>query len=71
MSAPTEAQLREVFETFDKDKNGSIDAKEIKEVCESMGIQADGDDIKDLIKQADEDGNGKIEFDEFKKAVLK
>ena len=70
MSNPTEDQLREVFNTFDKDGNGSIDREEIKAVCESLGIEADKSAIDDLIKQADADGNGKIEFEEFKKAVM-
>ena len=70
MSAPTEAQLKEVFDTFDADKNGSIDATEIKAVCESLGLEANASEVEELIKQADEDGNGKIEFEEFKKAVM-
>ena len=71
MSAPTEAQLREVFDAFDQDGNGSIDAKEIRAVCDQLGLEADASDIEDLIKKADTDGNGKIEFNEFKNAVLK
>ncbi len=70
MSAPTEDQLREVFNTFDADGNGSIDATEIKAVCESLGLEANATEVEALIKQADEDGNGKIEFEEFKRAVL-
>ena len=70
MSDPTEDQLREVFNTFDTDGNGSIDGTEIKAVCESLGLEAKASEVEELIKQADEDGNGKIEFEEFKKAIL-
>ena len=70
MSEPSEDQLKEVFNTFDADGNGSIDATEIKKVCESLGLEANAAEIEDLIKQADDNGNGKIEFEEFKKAVL-
>ena len=71
MSDISDAQIREVFDTFDADRNGSIDKNEIKKVCEALGLDANESDISDLIKQADADGNGKIEFEEFKNAVLK
>ncbi|CAI2374083.1 unnamed protein product [Moneuplotes crassus] len=67
---PTEDQLREVFNTFDRDGNGSIDAEEIQKVIQELGLDAKSSEIENLISEADKDGNGKIEFDEFKKAVL-
>jgi Ca2+-binding EF-hand superfamily protein len=70
MSAPSEAEIKECFDTFDADGSGAIDKKEIKEVCKALGVDASGAEIDELIKQADADGDGKIQYSEFKKAIL-
>ena len=69
MSAPSEAEIKEVFDQFDADGSGSIDRKEIAAVCEKLGVDASKADIDELISAADSDGDGKISFAEFSKAV--
>jgi Ca2+-binding EF-hand superfamily protein len=34
-----------------------------------MGEKMSDDDIKNMIKEADEDGDGKVSFEEFKKLM--
>jgi calmodulin len=70
MSAPSEHEIKECFDTFDADKSGHIDKAEIGKVCEALGVDASGAEIDELIKQADADGDGKISYKEFKKAVM-
>lgn len=70
MSAPSEHDIKECFDTFDADGSGAIDKDEIKKVCEALGVDASGAEIDELIKQADSDGDGKIQYKEFKKAVM-
>ena len=70
MSGPSEADIKECFDTFDADGSGAIDKDEIKKVCQQLGVDASGSEIDELIKQADADGDGKIQYSEFKKAVL-
>ena len=70
MSSPSEAEIKECFDTFDADGSGAIDKNEIKQVCEQLGVDATGSEVEELMKQADSDGDGKIQFDEFKKAVM-
>ena len=70
MSSITEDQIKEIFDTFDVDGNGSVDKSEIKEICRLLKIDTDEQEIDELIIQLDKDGNGKIEFKEFKTAVL-
>jgi calcium-binding protein CML len=53
--------LKSAFEAFDKDKNGWLDKKEIKQILGS----AKEEYINELIEVLDDNGDGKISFDEF------
>ncbi|EQC41630.1 hypothetical protein SDRG_01588 [Saprolegnia diclina VS20] len=59
-------RYRAVFDEYDTDKSGSISPDELRTLLKAMG-EADLDDaeINDIIRQADADNNGSIEFDEF------
>mmetsp|Transcript_70472 Transcript_70472/g.82106 ORF Transcript_70472/g.82106 Transcript_70472/m.82106 type:complete len:248 (+) Transcript_70472:92-835(+) len=59
------ARLKEVFEYFDEDNSGSIDAGELVNVFASMGQDVTEDEMREMIDQVDEDGSGQIEFEEF------
>ena len=54
--------LRELFEELDKDNDGNLSAKEIKQGC--LMIEG-GEALLDVLINADIDGNEKIDFDEF------
>lgn len=69
MSNPSDEEIKQVFGEFDADNSGHIDASEIRKVCEKLGVEVSQSDIDDLIKSADDNGDGKISYDEFKKAV--
>ena len=58
-------ELREAFNKFDIDKDGSITVTELKEVLMKMGIEKTDLEIADLIDKADKDGSGTIDFDEY------
>ena len=49
------------------DGNGEITLEELKEV---LCGEEDDEDIKSLIKQVDKNGDGQINFDEFKDMML-
>eukprot|EP01155_Anaeramoeba_flamelloides_P053542 Anaeramoba_flamelloidesc43067_g8_i2.p1 GENE.c43067_g8_i2~~c43067_g8_i2.p1 ORF type:complete len:921 (+),score=276.47 c43067_g8_i2:799-3561(+) len=53
------------FKIFDVDGDGSITEKEIKSVLVKAGDKSSTEDIKNMIKEVDIDGNGEIEFPEF------
>ena len=62
-----EAQLkhyRDLFDSFDKDSSGAVDANELSAMCESLGMIVNPADIASMIEAADEDNSGQIEFDE-------
>jgi len=57
--------LRAVFSYFDRNKNGNIEADELGSVMSSLGYQATEEELRDMINEADRDGNNMIDFDEF------
>ena len=71
MADLSDEKLREVFETFDKNNDGFIDEFEAKGLFEALGLDTSKLEVELLISQFDEDGNKLLDFNEFKKAVLK
>ncbi|KXJ22231.1 Calmodulin [Exaiptasia diaphana] len=59
----TEQHLRDAFSLFDKDENGLISGDELKFVLDGMGCNITDDSIEDMIKEADIDGDGCINFE--------
>eukprot|EP00418_Pyrodinium_bahamense_P056511 CAMPEP_0179186908 /NCGR_PEP_ID=MMETSP0796-20121207/92720_1 /TAXON_ID=73915 /ORGANISM="Pyrodinium bahamense, Strain pbaha01" /LENGTH=537 /DNA_ID=CAMNT_0020890929 /DNA_START=80 /DNA_END=1692 /DNA_ORIENTATION=+ len=64
-------EIQEVFDSFDKDKSGSIDKNEMAAILRSFGKTATDEELQMMISRLDtETKNGKIEFSEFKKAMV-
>jgi len=61
--------FREVFDLFDTNGGGSIDADELDDALQSVGIHLNKRDIIDVMAMMDADGNGEIDFDEFLKMM--
>lgn len=59
------ARLKEVFDEFDADGSGSIDAGELRNVFLSMGQEASVEEMSQMIAGVDDDDSGEIEFNEF------
>lgn len=60
----SEDKLTAAFKIFDKDGNGTISPAELKEVLSATG-QISDEAIEQILKQADENNDGEIEFSEF------
>ena len=58
-------ELKGVFEMFDFDGSGAIDAKELKQVMQNLGMNPTEEEVQRMMEDADEDGSGEIEFQEF------
>jgi len=52
--------------SFDANHDGFIDREELRIALSKIGNEPTHDDIDDMIKEADKDGDGKISFEEFK-----
>mmetsp|Transcript_88907 Transcript_88907/g.252078 ORF Transcript_88907/g.252078 Transcript_88907/m.252078 type:complete len:414 (+) Transcript_88907:2-1243(+) len=66
-------QLKELFQSLDKDRDGSLTLAELKEGIEESKIPIDGDlsKVMENIKEsADADGSGKVDYTEFIAAAL-
>ncbi|ESO10357.1 hypothetical protein HELRODRAFT_91884, partial [Helobdella robusta] len=48
---------------FDKDGNGLIDKSELKSTMRSLGENLSDKDVKAMIKAADKNGDGKIDYE--------
>ena len=57
--------LQDVFDQFDKDKDGKISAKELENAMQSMGQNPTVEEIQEMLKEVDLDQDGKISFEEF------
>merc|ERR1719331_1449497 len=62
--------IREAFKIFDRDKDGFISTKELKKVTTMLGQQLTKEEVEEFMKEADVDGNGKLDYDEFVKMML-
>ena len=64
-SFPGNQGLKEVFDSLDKDKSGTIDAAEVKELMQTLGGAFSDEEISSLIKTMDLTDSGNIDFAEF------
>lgn len=66
----TEEKLKAAYKLFDKNGDGNIEAKEIKEVL-GKDIQGDDNIWRKIVKEVDLNGDGTINYDEFKAMMEK
>jgi len=58
-------ELREAFRLFDKEGNGFISRATMKALLHEIADDLSDADLDSAIDEIDEDGSGKIEFEEF------
>ncbi|KAF7908706.1 uncharacterized protein EAF01_004461 [Botrytis porri] len=59
------AILKEAFEAYDTDKGGNITVEEFGRVMKQSGQNPTEEELAQIIKEVDLDGDGTINFDEF------
>lgn len=60
-----EQEILEIFESLDRDGNGVLSGQEIQSVMDLVGVNLTDDQVAELIKQADLDEDGCLNFSEF------
>ncbi|XP_038220730.1 calmodulin-A-like isoform X2 [Zerene cesonia] len=65
------AEFKEAFMLFDKDEDGTITMAELGVVMRSLGQRPTETELRDMVKEVDQDGNGTIEFNEFLQMMSK
>jgi len=66
-----EEDVLEAFRVFDRDGNGNISATELRHVMCAMGEKLEESEVDELIKEADRDGDGQINYEAFVRLMLK
>jgi calmodulin len=66
----TEEELIEAFKVFDRDSNGLISSQELKHVMTSLGEKITDEEVEEMIREADIDGDGYINYEEFVRMII-
>ncbi|KAE8730865.1 putative calcium-binding protein CML30 [Hibiscus syriacus] len=68
---PSLMEVKEAFDVFDENKDGFIDADELRNALFSLGFikEAQGDDCERMIQGFDDNLDGRIDFNEFVKVL--
>lgn len=61
----SEEEIRETFRVFDKDGNGFVSPAELRHVLGNIGEKLSDEEIDEMILEADVDGDGAINYEEF------
>ena len=65
----SEEEIREAFKVFDRDNNGFISAAELRHVMTSIGEKLTDDEVDEMIREADQDGDGRIDCTAFRSII--
>ncbi len=61
--------LKSVFDSFDEDKSGQVSTAELRNMCASVNMKVTDEELATIIREADADGSGVLDFGEFVVAV--
>jgi Ca2+-binding EF-hand superfamily protein len=60
---------RDAFLAFDKDRSGTIDVWELRQVLEAMGQKPTEEELFQMISEVDDNMSGSIDFSEFIRVI--
>nr|XP_018916353.1 PREDICTED: calmodulin-like isoform X1 [Bemisia tabaci] len=64
-----ERELKDAFRVFDKHNRGYICASDLRAVLQCLGEDLSEEEIEEMIREVDVDGDGRIDFYEFVNAL--
>ena len=67
---PTDADLREAFRVFDKDQSGFLTIDELRFMMSELGEKFSVLEVDEMLKEADLNNDGKINYDELVKMLM-
>merc|ERR1719217_445868 len=59
------SEIDKVFALFDEDETGKISFRNLKRIAQELGEHLTDDELQEMIEEADRDGDGLINPDEF------
>jgi len=69
MSPEQMAEVRELFDKFDTNKNGQLSYEEVNLVLKDAGTAVPGYKLRQMFQAADTNGDGFLDFEEFVQAI--
>merc|ERR1712151_1475996 len=66
----TEEELIEAFKVFGRDGDGFISAGELRYSMTNLGEKLSDQEVDEMIREADLDNDGQINYDEFVKMMM-
>lgn len=66
-----EEEMLEAFKVFDSDGNGNISADELRQIMANLGEKLTDEEVDEMVKEADIDGDGEINYEEFVRMMFK
>merc|ERR1712022_41250 len=67
----TREDIEKGFKLFDDDNTNKISFRNLARMAEELGENIDDEELQDMINQADRDGDGEINIDEFYRIMKK
>ena len=64
-------ELRKAFRLFDDDETGKISFANLKRVARELGEALSDEELQEMIDEADRDGDGEVDVDEFLRIMQK
>merc|ERR1719336_2166318 len=64
-----QSYIHAVFTVLDEDGSGEIEIDELAKVLD-MDLDKNREELMEIIKEVDSDGNGKLNFQEFQQAMM-
>lgn len=65
-----ETELMEAFKIFDKENTGNISNAELRKIMTTYGEVLNDEEVEEMIREADTDGDGMIDYTEFISMVI-
>jgi calmodulin len=66
-----EEEMLEAFKVFDSDGNGMISSDELRQIMANLGEKLTNEEVEEMVKEADIDGDGQINYEEFVRMMFK
>jgi len=66
-----EDEMLEAFKVFDSDGNGMISSEELRQIMHNLGEKLTTEEVDEMVREADIDGDGQINYEEFVRMMFK
>jgi calmodulin len=71
ISDDPDRELKDAFAVFDTDGSGLISRSELKGLLNNLGQLVSDEELDAMMGEVDKDGNGEIDFEEFKAMMVR